>query len=79
MNGALIATDTDGPPYVAEWQDENPFVPCTLAVEADVAPGTPIRDTVESAAAHDCGRERGHEHRRRRGSAGHSRPLCRGA
>src|SRR5687768_5896572 len=47
VNGALIATDTDGPPYVAEWQDENPFVPCTLVVEADVAPGTPIRDTVE--------------------------------
>ena len=47
VNGALIATDTDGPPYVAEWQDENPFEACTLAVEADVAPGTPIRDTVD--------------------------------
>ncbi len=47
VNGALIATDTDGPPYVAEWQDENPFVPCTLVVEADVEHGTPIRDTVE--------------------------------
>ncbi len=37
VNGTLIATDTDGPPYVAEWQDENPFEPCTLAVEADDA------------------------------------------
>ena len=27
VNGTLIATDTDGPPYVAEWQDENPFDP----------------------------------------------------
>src|SRR5688572_10142997 len=47
VNGALIATDTDGPPYVAEWQDENPFVPRTLEVEADVAHVAPIRDTVE--------------------------------
>lgn len=47
VNGALIATDTDGPPYVAEWQDENPFVPCTLSVEADIVPGAPIRDTVD--------------------------------
>jgi hypothetical protein len=49
MNGVLIATDADGPPYVAEWQDENPFEPCTLAVEADDAIGNPIRDTVELA------------------------------
>jgi Ca-activated chloride channel family protein len=49
MNGVLIATDADGPPYVAEWQDENPFEPCTLAVEADDATGNPIRDTVELA------------------------------
>ena len=47
VNGALLTTDTDGPPYVAEWQDENPFEPCTLAVEADDALGNPIRDTVE--------------------------------
>ena len=47
VNGALIATDIDGPPYVAEWQDENPFVPCTLAVEAEIATGTPIRDSVD--------------------------------
>ena len=47
VNGALVATDTDGPPYVAEWQDENPFLPCTLAVETDDALGMPVRDTVE--------------------------------
>jgi Ca-activated chloride channel homolog len=47
VNGKLIATDDDGPPYVAEWEDENPFEPCTLAVEADDAVGNPIRDTVE--------------------------------
>jgi Ca-activated chloride channel homolog len=47
VNGTLIATDADGPPYVAEWEDENPFEPCTLAVEADDALGNPIRDTVE--------------------------------
>jgi VWFA-related protein len=47
VNGALIGTDTDGPPYVAEWQDDNPFEPCTLAVEVDDARGMPIRDVVE--------------------------------
>jgi Ca-activated chloride channel homolog len=47
VNGALIATDADGPPYVAEWEDENPFEPCTLAVEIDDPAGPPIRDTVE--------------------------------
>lgn len=47
VNGKLIATDDDGPPYVAEWEDENPFEPCTLVVEADEAPGNTIRDTVE--------------------------------
>ena len=47
LNGTLIATDTDGPPYVAEWQDDNPFEPCTLAVEADDERGNAVRDTVE--------------------------------
>jgi Ca-activated chloride channel homolog len=49
VNGALIGTDIDGPPYVAEWQDENPFEVCTLAVEVDDAVGQPMRDTVELA------------------------------
>jgi len=47
VNGALVGTDVDGPPYVAEWEDENPFETCTLMVEADDALGNPIRDTVE--------------------------------
>jgi len=47
VNGTLISTKIDGPPYVAEWEDENPFEPCTLVVEADDALGNPIRDTVE--------------------------------
>ena len=47
VNGTLISTKTDGPPYVAEWEDENPFEPCTLVVEADDTLGNPIRDTVE--------------------------------
>jgi Ca-activated chloride channel family protein len=49
VNGTLIAIDSDGPPYVAEWQDENPFEPCTLAVETDGLSGIPVRDTVELA------------------------------
>lgn len=47
VNGTLIATDADGPPYVAEWQDENPFEPCTLLVEADDPLGTVLRDRVD--------------------------------
>ena len=47
VNGVLVGTDIDGPPYVAEWEDENPFEPCTLMVEANDALGSPIRDTVE--------------------------------
>lgn len=47
VNGALIASDIDGPPYVAEWEDENPFEPCTLSVEADDGSSEPIRDAVE--------------------------------
>jgi VWFA-related protein len=47
INGTLIATVTDGPPYAAEWEDENPFEPCTITVETDDALGNPLRDTVE--------------------------------
>jgi len=47
MNDVLIATDADGPPYVAEWQDDNPFEVCTLAVEVYDAIGNPIRDSVQ--------------------------------
>jgi Ca-activated chloride channel family protein len=47
INGTLIATVTDGPPYATEWEDENPFEPCTITVETDDALGNPLRDTVE--------------------------------
>jgi hypothetical protein len=35
VNGELLATDSDGAPYVAEWEDLNPFEACALSVEAD--------------------------------------------
>lgn len=46
VNGGLIATRVDGPPYSAEWEDENPFEQCTLSVEADDGVGEPVRDVV---------------------------------
>ena len=77
VNGTLIATDTDGPPYVAEWQDENPFEACTLAVEADAAVGSPGARYGGARAAHDCGIHRHHQRRCRRGGAGRQWTLCR--
>ena len=43
----LLASDTDGPPYVAEWEDVNPFEARTLAVEADFASAPTVRDEIE--------------------------------
>ena len=42
----LLQTDTDGPPYVVEWTDENPFERREIAVEATDALGRDARDRV---------------------------------
>jgi Ca-activated chloride channel homolog len=42
----LLQTDTDGPPYVVEWTDENPFERREIAVEATDALGRDARDHV---------------------------------
>jgi Ca-activated chloride channel family protein len=47
VNDKLIGTDTDGPPFSTEWEDENPFEACRLAVEVDDAIGGVARDEVE--------------------------------
>lgn len=33
VNDELLATDSDGPPYAAEWTDENPFAATRIRVE----------------------------------------------
>jgi VWFA-related protein len=35
VDGRLLATDTDGPPYAAEWEDANPYERTRLAAELD--------------------------------------------
>jgi Ca-activated chloride channel homolog len=49
VNDKLIATATDGPPYSAEWEDENPFEACQLAVEVDDPIAGVVRDEVKLA------------------------------
>jgi Ca-activated chloride channel family protein len=46
VNGELLATDNDGAPYVAEWEDLNPFEACELSVEADFGDASVLRDSV---------------------------------
>ena len=46
VDGQLLATDTDGPPYVAEWVDENPFERREITVEVTDSLGHEVRDRV---------------------------------
>jgi VWFA-related protein len=46
VDGVLLGTDTDGPPYAVEWTDENPFERRELAVEVVDAAGHKGRDVV---------------------------------
>ena len=47
VNGELLATDSDGAPYVAEWEDLNPFEACALSVEADFGDTSVVRDEIK--------------------------------
>jgi VWFA-related protein len=46
VDGVLRGTDEDGPPYAIEWEDENPFEPREITVEAEDVLGRTGRDTV---------------------------------
>ena len=46
VDGSLIATDTDGPPYAAEWTDDNPFQRREIVVEALDDEGTTGSDRI---------------------------------
>jgi VWFA-related protein len=44
---ALLATDVDGAPYVAEWTDDNPFELRRIRVELEDAAGRVVSDAVD--------------------------------
>lgn len=46
IDGKLFQTDVDGPPYAAEWVDENPFERREIAVAVSDAMGHEVRDSV---------------------------------
>jgi len=46
VDGKLLATDTDGPPFDAQWTDENPFERRELTARAEVAGDAALTDTV---------------------------------
>jgi VWFA-related protein len=46
IDGTLYKVDDDGPPYVVEWVDENPFERHEISVEAADAEGHVARDAV---------------------------------
>ena len=46
VDGALLGSDEDGPPYAVEWTDENPFERRELAVETQDNLGNVGRDRV---------------------------------
>src|SRR6266496_1252828 len=50
VDGALVGTVNDGPPYAVDWIDDNPFESREIVAEAIDAAGKSIRDTVKLPA-----------------------------
>jgi len=46
VDGVLLSSDSDGPPFAAEWVDDNPFEPKQLKVEVADDHGNIARDAV---------------------------------
>jgi VWFA-related protein len=46
VDGVVLSSDTDGPPYDALWTDDNPFEKRDLAVEAELPSGRIVRGTM---------------------------------
>ncbi len=46
VDGTLLGVDEDGPPYMTEWEDANPYEPRVIRVEVDDAGGGVVEDTV---------------------------------
>jgi VWFA-related protein len=49
VDGQPLGEDADGPPYVTEWVDENPYEPREIGVEVDDGLGGVVRDAVSLA------------------------------
>jgi Ca-activated chloride channel homolog len=49
VDGQLLGEDTDGPPYVTEWVDENPYEPREIRVEVEDGLGGVVADAVSLA------------------------------
>ena len=47
VDGTLLATDTDGPPYAVEWDDKNPYEKSRLTAEFDDPDKGIVRGEVE--------------------------------
>jgi VWFA-related protein len=50
VDGVLLGTDDDGPPYAVEWLDENPFEQRELAVDVEDSSGHTGRDSLQLKA-----------------------------
>ncbi len=46
VDDKLLGEDTDGPPYVAEWEDLNPYEPRVIRAEVDDGKGGVVEDRV---------------------------------
>lgn len=46
VDGVLLGEDLDGPPYVTEWVDENPYEPREIRVEVQAGGGRIVEDVV---------------------------------
>jgi VWFA-related protein len=46
VDGKPLGVDEDGPPYMTEWEDDNPYEPRVIRVEVDDADGRVLEDTV---------------------------------
>lgn len=50
VDDTLLGEDTDGPPYVAEWEDLNPYEPRVIRAEVDAGDGGLVEDRVALAS-----------------------------
>ncbi|MCC7032023.1 MAG: VWA domain-containing protein [Acidobacteria bacterium] len=50
VDDTLLGEDTDGPPYVTEWEDENPYEPRVIRAEVDDGLGGTVEDRVSLAS-----------------------------
>jgi Mg-chelatase subunit ChlD len=50
VDDTLLGEDTDGPPYVSEWEDANPYEPRVIRAEVDDGLGGTVADRVSLAS-----------------------------